>query len=100
MALASRESGTIHNKTGSDLTAMRDSYTNNKHLDLADFEGEAAILHQLQLMQNDIDELRRYIVSAELLVDAGGGSLPTSDPRVSGKLWCDTRSGNVIKKSP
>ena len=38
-------------------------------------------------MQDDIDELRRYIVSNELLVDAGGGSLSTSDPSVSGKLW-------------
>ena len=76
MALASKEAGRIHNKTGSDLTAMSTSYTNNKHLDLASFEGEAAMLHQMQLMQNDIDELRRYIISAELLVDAGGASLP------------------------
>ena len=89
MALASKEAGRIHNKTGSDLTAMSTSYTNNKHLDLTAFEGEAAMLHQMQLMQNDIDELRRYIVSAELLVDASGGSLPTSDPRSSGKLWSD-----------
>ena len=89
MALANKEAGRIHNKTGSDLTAMTNSYTNNKHLDLANFEGEAAMIHQMQLMQNDIDELRRYIISAELLVDAGGGSLPTSDPRSSGKLWND-----------
>ena len=90
MALGNKESGRIHNKTGSDLTAMETSYNNDKHLDLVDFEGEAAILHQLQLMQNDIDELRRYIVSAELLVDAGGGSLPTSNRSLSsGALWND-----------
>ena len=57
------------------------------------------ILYALQQMQNEILELRRYIVSAELLVDASGGSLPTADPRVSGELWCDTRNGNVIKVS-
>ena len=68
---------------------MSTSYTNSKHIDLAAFEGEAALIYQMQLMQNDIDELRRYIISAELLVDAGGGSLPTSDPRSSGKLWND-----------
>ena len=53
----------------------------------------------MQQMQDELDELRRYITSAELLIDAGGGSLPTSDPRSSGKLWCDTRNGNVIKVS-
>ena len=39
-------------------------------------------------MQNDIDELRRYIVSAELLLpNTMGDSLPTSDPRSVGQLW-------------
>ena len=47
----------------------------------------AALVYQIKLMQDDIDELRRYIVSSELLVDAGGGSLPTADPRSAGKLW-------------
>ena len=83
MALGNKEAGEIHRKTGGDLTAMRGSYTNNKHLDLNAYEGEAAILYQMQLMQNDIDELRRYIISAELLVDAGGGSLPTSSRGLS-----------------
>ena len=47
-----------------------------------------AILYQMQLMQDDIDELRRYIVSAELLQpDTMGDSLPTSDPTSAGQLW-------------
>ena len=97
MALASKEAGRIHNKTGSDLTAMSTSYTNNKHLDLASFEGEAAMLHQMQLMQNDIDELRRYIIRAELLVDAGGGSLPTASRGLSsGDLWNDRGTVKVV----
>lgn len=88
MALASRKSGDIHNKTGSDLTSMRTKYSNNKHFDLADFEGEAALIYQIQLLREDIDELRRYIISAELLLpNTMGDSLPTSDPGSSGQLW-------------
>ena len=87
MALASKTAAEIHDKTGGDLSAMQTSYNNSKHVGLSEFEAEAAILYQMQLMQNDIDELRRYIISNELLVDAGGGSLSTSDPSVSGKLW-------------
>ena len=46
------------------------------------------IIYQLQQMQDDIEELRRYIVSAELLQpDTMGDNLPTSDPRTSGQLW-------------
>tara|TARA_A100000172_G_scaffold73685_1_gene55375 strand:- start:42 stop:341 length:300 start_codon:yes stop_codon:yes gene_type:complete len=88
MALASRVSGDIHDKTGSDLTDLRSKYTNNKHVDLLQFEGEAALMYQIQLLREDIDELRRYIVSAELLLpDTIGDSIPTSDPRSSGQLW-------------
>ena len=69
---------------------MRTGYSNNKHLDLTAYEGEAVMLHQMQLMQNDIDELRRYITSAELLADASGGSLPTARRGLSsGDIWND-----------
>ena len=88
MALPNRVSGDIHTKTGSDLTDLRAKYTNNKHIDLLEFEGEAALMYQIQLLREDIDELRRYIVSAELLLpNTMGDSLPTSDPRTSGQLW-------------
>lgn len=88
MALASRLSGDIHDKTGSDLTDLRTKYTNNKHIDLLEFEGEAALMYQIQLLREDIDELRRYIVSAELLLpDTMGDSIPTSDPASAGQLW-------------
>ena len=88
MALANRVSGDIHNKTGSDLTDLRAKYTNNKHIDLLEFEGEAALMYQIQLLREDIDELRRYIVSSELLLpDTMGDSLPAADPRSVGQLW-------------
>ena len=88
MALGNKESAQIHDKTGGDLSAMQTSYNNSKQSDLINFESEAALLYQIQLMQNDIDELRRYIVSAELLLpDTMGDSIPTADPRSSGQLW-------------
>ena len=87
MALASRKSGDLHDKTGSDLAAMKTKFDNNKHLAYSGVDVVDVLLYQIQLLREYIDELRRYIVSAELLVDAGGGSLPTSDPRSSGALW-------------
>lgn len=97
MALASRVSGDIHDKTGSDLTDLRSNYTNNKHVDLLQFESEAALMYQIQLLREDIDELRRYITSSELLLpDTMGDSLPTSDPSSAGQLW---NSSGVLKIS-
>ena len=98
MALASKESAQIHDKSGDDLSAMQARYNNSKHVDLSVFEGEAALLYQMQLMQNDIDELRRYIVSAELLLpDTLGDSLPTSDPASAGQLWSNRGVGSVSR---
>ena len=85
MGLRSKESARIHSKTGRDLDKMRDSYTNNEHVNLINYGPEAALLHQIQLMQNDIDELRRYLQSNEI----DGSNLPTSRPRTSGLLWSD-----------
>lgn len=88
MALATRKSGDIHNKSGSDLAAMKAKYDNNKQLDYVGFDEVDALLYQIQLLREDIDELRRYIASDELLeTGALGGRLPSSDPRVRGRLW-------------
>tara|TARA_Y100001937_G_C7123082_1_gene333610 strand:- start:846 stop:1145 length:300 start_codon:yes stop_codon:yes gene_type:complete len=88
MALASKRSAEIHDKTGSDLTEMTNAYNADKHHNLIAFPSEAALMHQMELMQDDIDELRRYIVSAELLLpNTMGDSLPTVDPRSAGQLW-------------
>ena len=43
MALASKESAQIHDKSGDDLSAMQARYNNSKHVDLSVFEGEAAL---------------------------------------------------------
>ena len=90
MALGAKTSGQIHDKTGGDLAAMKAKYDNDKHHAYIGFDEIDAILYQMQLMQDDIDELRRYVVSAELLQpNTMGDSLPTSDPGSSGQLWND-----------
>jgi hypothetical protein len=87
MALARRKSGTIHNKTGADLEKLILKYNNSKHIELTSFEGEAALIYQIQLLKEDIDELRRYIESNEIATEIDCSRLPTSRPRTAGLLW-------------
>ena len=89
MALATRKSGDIHNKTGSDLAAMKTKFDSNKHLNYAGLDEIDVLLYQIQLLREDIDELRRYIASNELLtVSAIGNAIPTSSKGLaSGSLY-------------
>tara|TARA_R110002020_G_scaffold127045_5_gene285175 strand:+ start:1694 stop:2155 length:462 start_codon:yes stop_codon:yes gene_type:complete len=61
MALTGKKYETIHNKTGDDLVAIKSSFDNNKHQDLLIFEGEAALIYQIQKMQDELDYLRTEI---------------------------------------
>ncbi len=45
MALANKESGRIHNKSGTDLTNMRNSYNAKKHIDVVFFAFQRGIQH-------------------------------------------------------
>ena len=63
MALTSKKYSAIHTKTGSDLTSMQDKFDNAKHLDIINFEPEAAIIYQKQKMQDELDYLRTEISS-------------------------------------
>tara|TARA_R100000234_G_C4980685_1_gene170680 strand:+ start:460 stop:864 length:405 start_codon:yes stop_codon:yes gene_type:complete len=63
MALTSKKYSAIHTKTGSDLTSMQDKFDNAKHLNVVDFEPEAAIIYQMQKMQDELDYLRTEISS-------------------------------------
>ena len=91
MALADRESETIIDYgTQSNKAAKKASFDAGEHLTLGAYPGEAALLYQIQQMQEDIIELRRYIVSAELLVACSGSGIPTSNRGLSsGTLWND-----------
>lgn len=100
MALASQKSANFYTTSGSDadkldsakLAVVKDLWDKDvaSGRNLVTIEGDphlGPILYALQQMQDEIVELRRYIVSAELLVDASGSSLPTSDPSTTGALW-------------
>ena len=61
MALTGKRFEAIHDKTGGDLAAIKANFDNNKHLDVIDFPAEAAIIYQIQKMQDELDYLRTEI---------------------------------------
>ncbi len=63
MALTTRRHEPIHNKTGNDLARIKANFDNGKHLEVLEFEAEAAIIYQIQKMQDELDYLRTEIAS-------------------------------------
>jgi len=63
MALTSKKYESIHSKTGADLTKIKANFDNDHHEDLFQFEPEAALLYQIQKMQEELDYLRTEISS-------------------------------------
>ena len=61
MALTGKKYESIHGKTGSDLTKIKANFDNDHHEDLFQFEPEAALLYQIQKMQEELDYLRTEI---------------------------------------
>tara|TARA_R100001129_G_scaffold133707_1_gene95032 strand:+ start:93 stop:488 length:396 start_codon:yes stop_codon:yes gene_type:complete len=61
MALESARHEAIHDKTGSDLAAIKANFDNGKHLDAIDFPAESAIIYQIQKMQDELNYLRGII---------------------------------------
>ena len=61
MAIQSAKYEAIHNKTGSDLAAIKANFDNSKHLDVVDFPAESAIIYQIQKMQEELTYLRGII---------------------------------------
>jgi len=86
MALGDKLSSIIHDKTGQDKDNLKAHYDNRKHSDLLNYPGEAALIYQLQLITEDIDEIRRHVVQ-DISGGSGGGS--------AGNIY-----GNKIKISP
>lgn len=93
MALGNKESNRLHSKTGNDLTKMVTHYDNRKHEELLDYPGEAAIIHQMQLMQNDIDELRRFVVSD--ITSGGSSNLHGSTIKVLPNMFMSNDDANL-----
>ncbi len=86
MALGDKLSSIIHDKTGQDKDNLRAHYNDRKHSDLLNYPAEAALMYQLQLITEDIDEVRRHLTQ-----DVGGGS---------GGAGAGNIYGNKIKISP
>jgi len=94
MALGAKQSSQIHNKTGADLAAMKTKYDNGVHLEYIGFDEVDMMLHQMQLMQNDIDELRRFVADASELrtivsplpIANGGTGLTASQPLIYSEI--------------
>ena len=61
MSLNTRKHEPIHNKTGDDLARIKANFDNGKHLDVLDFGPEAAMIYQIQKMQEELDYLRTEI---------------------------------------
>ena len=69
MALANKKSNTVHSKSGSDKVKLKDEFDGGYLDKIATNPDEepafASIIYQLGLIQEDVDELRRY-TAAEL----------------------------------
>ena len=95
MALANKKSpGNRHKLTGANSGSISSSFAAGKHIDLQAFDGEAALLYQIQTLQEDIDELRRYVTNEATgsavtsIKNVNGSDLPTSNKGLaSGTLW-------------
>ena len=61
MSLNTRKHEPIHNKTGDDLARIKADFDNGKHLDVIEFGPEAAMIYQIQKMQDELDYLRTEI---------------------------------------
>ena len=91
MALADRISpGSRHKITNaSKVSSISASFAEGKHVELQNFPGEAALLYQLQKMEEDIDEIRRYITNEATgsavtsIKNVNAGDLPTNSKGLS-----------------
>ena len=61
MSLNTRRHAPIHDKTGDDLARIKANFDNGKHLEVLDFGPEAAMIYQIQKMQDELDYLRTEI---------------------------------------
>ena len=61
MALADKKYEGLHTKTGDELARIKAEFDNGIHLDLIDFPAEAALIYQMQKMQDELDALREEI---------------------------------------
>ena len=61
MSLNTRKHEPMHSKSGDELARIKAEFDNGKHLEVMDFGPEAAIIYQMQKMQEELDYLRTEI---------------------------------------
>ena len=113
MALANKKQKRIVEKTDTNSkfyisnakqTEMSASFTNAEHLnDSAIYGINKSILYQLDLMQDEIDELRRYVTNEATgsavtsIKNVIASDLPTRNVGLSsGQLWNNKNTINII----
>ena len=106
MALADRKPVDRHKITDeTKLARISQSFESGKHLELEAFDGEAAILYQMQELTDDVKEIHRYLGSevttnsaTNLSVTANGTSLTvnSSDGNNASLPAADTDNWGVM----
>ena len=110
MALASKKSSAIHSKTGGDKTKLLQHFQSGSLDDIStnpdDDRHLASIIYQIGEIQEDIDELRRYVTNeatgsaVKSIRFVNASDLPTSSKSLaSGLLYVDSKDGNKLKKA-
>ena len=94
--------GNRHKITGNATASLSSSFAEGKHVDLQSFPGEAALLYQIQKMEEDIDELRRYVTNEATgsvinLKSIDTSALPTSAPAQKNALWLEINLKTGVK---
>jgi len=101
MALANKKHERFYSTSGSDsdkistskLTEVKDLWdkdvASGGNLTLLNDPNLGPLLYQMQQMQDELDELRRYITSNEIAPAIDASALPTSAPRTAGLLYSD-----------
>jgi len=99
MALASKKSNPIHDKDGSDKVKLKDEFDAGHIGKIATAPDEepaiAGVIYQIGLVQEDVDELRRHVVS-----DVVGSRGPKGDDGDAGSDGSNGNNGSTGSRGP
>ena len=97
MALASKKSNPIHDKDGSDKVKLKDEFDAGHIGKIATAPDEepaiAGVIYQIGLVQEDVDELRRHVVSD--VVGSRGPKGDTGNTGANGSNGSNGSNGNT-----
>tara|TARA_R110001606_G_scaffold399080_1_gene580409 strand:+ start:613 stop:969 length:357 start_codon:yes stop_codon:yes gene_type:complete len=99
MALNTKKHEAVHNLTGSDLTAIESSFDNGEHLKIMEFAPEAALIYQMQKMQEELDYLRTEITLNKDKISLAGPSTAISFGDMITTTSLDKKGNTIITYS-